>query len=80
MQSQLEHLQLKTPGTGHPDTTKYEWLTNQRRDSYASYLGHHSMVHLFAVAGNQSVGRVRYELLSKMIQPCGPNPNKEADA
>ena len=27
--SQLEHLQSKYIGTGHADTTKYEWLTNQ---------------------------------------------------
>ena len=27
--SQLEHLQSKYIGTGHADTTKYEWMTNQ---------------------------------------------------
>ena len=36
--SQLEHLQSKYIGTGHGDTTKWEWVTNQHRDSYASYL------------------------------------------
>jgi len=30
--SQLEHLQSKYIGTGHADTTKWEWLTNQHRD------------------------------------------------
>lgn len=37
--SQLEHLQSKYVGTGHPDTPKWEWLTNQHRDTYASYVG-----------------------------------------
>uniref|UniRef100_A0A1A9UU17 Splicing factor 3B subunit 5 n=1 Tax=Glossina austeni TaxID=7395 RepID=A0A1A9UU17_GLOAU len=36
--SQLEHLQSKYIGTGHADTTKYEWLTNQHRDSLARVL------------------------------------------
>ncbi|XP_075129132.1 splicing factor 3B subunit 5-like [Leptodactylus fuscus] len=38
--SQLEHLQSKCIGTGHADTTKWEWLVNQHRDSYCSYMGH----------------------------------------
>lgn len=29
--SQLEHLQSKYIGTGHADTTKWEWLVNQHR-------------------------------------------------
>jgi len=33
--SQLEHLQSKYIGTGHADTTKWEWLTNQHRDRLA---------------------------------------------
>ena len=35
--SQLEHLQSKYIGTGHADTTKYDWAVNQHRDSLASY-------------------------------------------
>ena len=29
--SQMEHLQSKYMGTGHADTTKFEWATNQHR-------------------------------------------------
>ena len=36
--SQLEHLQSKYIGTGHADTSKFEWATNQHRDTYASYI------------------------------------------
>ncbi len=32
-----------------------------------------------AVSQNDSIGRVRYQLLEKMLQPCGPPPEKEAD-
>ena len=42
--SQQEHLQMKYVGTGHADTTKWEWAVNQHRDSYASYIGHHSLL------------------------------------
>ena len=36
--SQMEHLQSKYVGTGHADTTKWEWMVNAHRDSYARYL------------------------------------------
>ncbi|RCN42377.1 hypothetical protein ANCCAN_11674 [Ancylostoma caninum] len=34
--AQLDHLHSKYTGTGHADTTRYEWLTNQLRDTRAS--------------------------------------------
>jgi len=40
-----------------------EWLTNQHRDTYASYVGHPHLLNYFAVAQNESVGRVKYEFL-----------------
>ena len=36
--SQLEHLQSKYIGTGHADTTKWEWVTNQHRDSFSLFV------------------------------------------
>ena len=46
--SQLEHLQSKYIGTGHADTTKYDWAVNQHRDSLASYQGHTTPVNCIA--------------------------------
>lgn len=40
-----------------------EWLTNQHRDTYATHLGHHDQLAYFAVAQNDAVGRVKYQLL-----------------
>lgn len=74
--SQLEHLQSKYIGTGHADTTKYEWLTNQHRDSLASYLGHYDLLSYYSIAENEAKARVRFNLLEKMLQPCGPPPEK----
>uniref|UniRef100_M4C4L0 Splicing factor subunit n=2 Tax=Peronosporaceae TaxID=4777 RepID=M4C4L0_HYAAE len=76
---QWEHLQAKYVGTGHADTTKFEWTVNQHRDTLASHLGHSDLLAYFAVAENESMGRVRYNMLEKMLQPCGPPPQKEEE-
>ena len=118
-QSQLEHLQSKYIGTGHSDTTKFEWLVNQHRyvshsysyflifssyslispsyyllifryllmksrlftrlffrDSFASYIGHYGLMDYFGLVENESKARVTFNLLEKMLQPCGPPPEK----
>ena len=75
--SQLEHLQSKYIGTGHSDTSKHEWIVNQHRDSLASYLGHHDLLNYFAIAENESKARIRFNMIEKMIQPCGP-PEKDS--
>jgi splicing factor 3B subunit 5 len=79
IQSQLEHLQMKYVGTGHADTSKAEWLAAQHKDSYASYIGHPSLLAYFATAQNQSLGRVRYQMLQRMCKPC-EEPKPEAGA
>eukprot|EP00752_Nemacystus_decipiens_P004948 g4501.t1 len=79
MNRSWDHIQNKYVGTGHSDTTKFEWATNQHRDSIASHIGHSDLLTYFAVAENNAVGRVRYQLLEKMLQPCGPPPAKDDD-
>ncbi|KAH7640929.1 dehydrogenase/reductase sdr family member 4-like [Dermatophagoides farinae] len=68
--SQLEHLQSKYIGTGHADTSKFEWMVNQHRDTYASYLGHPDMLSFFSIAENESIGRIKFNMMEKMLQPC----------
>ena len=72
-----EQLKVRYVGTGNADTTKYEFLTNQHRDTYASLLGHYDQLSYTAVALNESIGRTRLQFLDKMIQPCGPPPPKK---
>ncbi|XP_029193131.2 splicing factor 3B subunit 5-like [Acropora millepora] len=74
--SQLEHLQSKYVGTGHSDTTKFEWLVNQHRDSAASYIGHYNLLDYFALVENESRARTKFNLLEKMLQPCGTPPHR----
>lgn len=77
--SQLEHLQAKYVGTGHADLNRFEWAVNIHRDSYASYVGHHHMLGYFSVAENESIGRTKYQMLQKMLLPCGLPPTREED-
>lgn len=61
---------------GHPDISKFDWAVNIHRDSHASYIGHSYMLTYFAAAENESVGRVKYNMLQKMLLPCGLPPQK----
>lgn len=72
-----EQLKARYIGTGHADMTKYEWATNQHRDTYASHVGHYDQLSYFSVAQNESVGRMRLEMLEKIFQPCGDLPLKK---
>ena len=51
---------------------------NHQRDSMASHIGHHDMLTYCAVAQNESVGRTKFAMLERMVQPCGPPPPKTA--
>ena len=66
-------------GTGHADTSKWEWCTNQHRDSYASYMGHTDMISFFSLVENEARARVKFNLMEKMLQPCGPPPERPED-
>lgn len=57
-----------------------EWAVGHHRDSYASHIGHSDMLAVAALAENVSIGRVKYTMLERMLQPCGPPPVKVAGA
>ncbi|KAH8907403.1 splicing factor 3B subunit 5/RDS3 complex subunit 10 [Coniochaeta sp. PMI_546] len=78
-QQELERLQAKFIGTGHPDTTSWEWKTNIYRDTYSSIVGHPPHAAFIALATNEPVAKVKAELIRKMVQPCGPPPVREGD-
>lgn len=77
IQSQLEHLQAKQVGTGHPDITPHEMMVNIHRDTFSTYLGKSDMMSYFGLALGESKCRVRFNFLRKMIQPCGPSPKQD---
>ncbi|KAF8425913.1 splicing factor 3B subunit 5/RDS3 complex subunit 10 [Tirmania nivea] len=74
---QLEQLQARYVGTGHADTTKFEWVSNIHRDTYSSYVGHPSLLEYFSVATGEPMAKLRVKFIEKMIQPAGKPPEKE---
>uniref|UniRef100_A0AC35TIV6 Splicing factor 3B subunit 5 n=1 Tax=Rhabditophanes sp. KR3021 TaxID=114890 RepID=A0AC35TIV6_9BILA len=76
--AQLEHLHLKFVGTLNSDSTKWECMTSQHRDTLASIIGHQDHLTFVSIAQNKTKARVRFELMQKMIQPCGPPPERSA--
>merc|ERR1712039_632064 len=61
--SNSQYLHSKCVGAGNPDMTKHEWILQIRRDSFASYIGHHFLVSYFALSLNQSIGRIKFKLM-----------------
>ncbi|KAF2101299.1 splicing factor 3B subunit 10 SF3b10, partial [Rhizodiscina lignyota] len=73
-QQQLEQLQARHVGTGHADTTKFEWTSNIARDSYASYIGHPPLLQYMAIALGEPKEKARAMMIERMIQPVGKPP------
>ncbi|KAK4057794.1 hypothetical protein OIO90_001013 [Microbotryomycetes sp. JL221] len=74
---QQQQLHARYVGTGHADMTKYEWYTHQTRDTYASIVGHAPLLNYMAIGDGEATARVKFELTERMLQPCGPPPEKE---
>lgn len=70
----LEALQARYVGTGHADTTKYEWTSNIVRDSCASYIGHPPLLSYMAVGMGESKEKVRAAMIEKMVRGAGNPP------
>lgn len=70
----LEALQARYIGTGHADTTKYEWTSNILRDSYSSYVGHNPLLSYMSVGMGEPKEKVRAMMLEKMVRGAGNPP------
>lgn len=71
-QQELERLQAKYIGTGHPDTTSWEWKTNIHRDTSASIVGHPPLLAFVALAQNEPIAKVRARIIR--VNAALPNP------
>ncbi|CAI6094091.1 unnamed protein product, partial [Clonostachys chloroleuca] len=74
-QQELERLQAKYVGTGHPDTTSWEWRTNIQRDTYSSIAGHRPLLSYIALAENEPVAKVRAQMIRVRAAPAPIRPN-----
>ncbi|KAK1255775.1 hypothetical protein MKX07_008034 [Trichoderma sp. CBMAI-0711] len=62
-QQELERLQAKYVGTGHPDTSSWEWRTNIQRDTYSSIVGHRPLLTYISLAENEPLTKMRAQLI-----------------
>lgn len=74
---QLEALQNKYVGTGHADTTKFEWTSNIHRDTYASYIGHPALLEYMSIGLGESRELTRARFVEAAVRPVGPPPERE---
>jgi len=74
---QLEQLQARYIGTGHADTTKFEWVSNVHRDTLATYVGHPPLLEYMSVATGEPMAKMRAKFIERMIRPVGNPPEKE---
>jgi splicing factor 3B subunit 5 len=72
-QQELERLQAKYIGTGHPDTTSWEWKTNIHRDTQSSIVGHPPLLSYIALAQNEPIAKVRTEMIRVRPQTSPPS-------
>lgn len=70
-QQELERLQAKFVGTGHPDTTSWEWKTNIQRDTFSSIVGHRPLLAYVALAENEPIAMTRARLI-RVRRPHNP--------
>lgn len=61
-------LKSKYVGLGDADTTRKEFIGNIRRDTYASLIGHDSILGHLSVGLNKPKQIVRQELIDKMAK------------
>lgn len=50
-------------GTGHADTTKYEFVTHQHRDTLAGIVGHPPLLSYLSIADGECQARERFEII-----------------
>jgi len=58
-------------GTGHADLTKWEWATHQHRDTLSSIVGHPALTSFVALADNESIGRIKFEMTEVRVLSVG---------
>ena len=55
------------------------YLFSMFRDTFSSLMGHYDLTNHLAIAENESKARIKFNMLEKMLQPCGPPPEKKSE-
>ncbi|PPQ77033.1 hypothetical protein CVT25_014850, partial [Psilocybe cyanescens] len=77
--TQLEHYVWWDEHSARSVYWNREWLAHQHRDTLSSIVGHPTLASYLAIADGEAIGRVKFEMTERMLQPCGPPPKKDDD-
>lgn len=64
--NQYIQLKAKYGGLGNPETTRHEFITTIRRDTYASLAQHDALLLYNSVAMNEPAELMRMDMIKKM--------------
>ncbi|ESX00201.1 hypothetical protein HPODL_05188 [Ogataea parapolymorpha DL-1] len=68
-----EALKSKHIGLGNEETTRTEYISNIKRDTYASLVAHPAMLEFLSNTYNKPRQIVHTEMIEKMIRPMETN-------
>ncbi|OAX41217.1 splicing factor 3B subunit 5/RDS3 complex subunit 10, partial [Rhizopogon vinicolor AM-OR11-026] len=66
-------------GPGASDFFAHDWITHQHRDTLSTIVGYQSLLSYLAIADGEAIGRTKFEMTERILQPCGPPPKKDDD-
>jgi len=75
----VQQEQLLYEDTGTPDTTKHVFRENQIKETLATIIMLPGFLSYQSMALGEPEAVVRFRMLEKMVQPCGPEPEKPWD-
>ncbi|GMG20562.1 unnamed protein product [Ambrosiozyma monospora] len=73
-----EQMKSKHVGVGNADTTREEFISNMKRDTYATLISHSSLLDHLSVSLNKPKRLLHSEMIDKMAKPLA-NVHKAND-
>lgn len=73
LQIQHEQMDRKNPSAGDVNTTKFQFVQNQHRDTAALFIAHPAMLDTIVLSENCTRRRAQYQMMETMAMPIGPN-------
>eukprot|EP00461_Guttulinopsis_vulgaris_P003500 UN03501 len=76
LQIQHEQIDRKNPSAGDSNTTKFQYVQNQHRDTTALFIAHSSMLDTVALSQNVTRRRAQFQMMQSMALPVGLENNQ----
>ncbi|ODV87169.1 hypothetical protein CANARDRAFT_26594 [[Candida] arabinofermentans NRRL YB-2248] len=76
---QFETQKFKYIGVGSADTTRNEFISNVKRDTYSNLASHNPTLEYLSVSLNKPKKEIRFQMIEKMIRPLDNGIKTEKD-